>query len=69
MDHDHLGHQAHKKIPEGAKTATDPVCGMTVEVKEDTRSETYDGKSYHFCSAKCQEKFKADPWFYASGNA
>ncbi|MDB5658243.1 MAG: copper-transporting ATPase protein, partial [Cypionkella sp.] len=23
----------------------------------------------HFCSEKCQTKFKTDPWFYASGNA
>ena len=69
MDHDHHGQSIHKTIPEGAKTAIDVVCGMTVEVKEDTRSETYDGKSFHFCSAKCQDKFNADPWFYATGNS
>ena len=53
----------------GAKTAIDPVCGMTVTVKADTRTESFDGKPFHFCSDKCQTKFKGDPWFYASGNA
>jgi Cu+-exporting ATPase len=50
-------------------TAIDPVCGMTVTLKPDTRTEAFDGKSFHFCSGKCQTKFKADPWFYASGRA
>jgi len=53
----------------GAKTAIDPVCGMTVTVTADTRTESFDGKPFHFCSDKCQTKFKGDPWFYASGNA
>ncbi|WP_054006466.1 heavy metal translocating P-type ATPase [Cypionkella psychrotolerans] len=50
-------------------TAIDPVCGMTVTLKPVTRTETFDEKSFHFCSEKCQTKFKADPWFYASGRA
>ncbi len=50
-------------------TAIDPVCGMTVTVKPDTRAEPFGGKVFHFCSEKCQTKFKADPWFYASGKA
>jgi Cu+-exporting ATPase len=50
-------------------TAIDPVCGMTVTLKPDTRSETFDDKGFHFCSEKCQTKFKADPWYYASGRA
>ena len=53
--------------PEG--TAIDPVCGMTVTLKSDTRSEDYGGKTFHFCSDKCQTKFKADPWFFASGRS
>ena len=50
-------------------TAIDPVCGMTVTLKADTRTEGFGGTDYHFCSEKCQTKFKADPWFYASGKA
>ncbi|APZ51135.1 heavy metal translocating P-type ATPase [Salipiger abyssi] len=65
--HSHHDHDAH--ISEGAQTATDPVCGMTVEVTGDTRTQAFGGETYHFCSEGCEEKFKADPWFYASGNA
>lgn len=50
-------------------SAIDPVCGMTVTLKADTRTESFGGKPFHFCSEKCQTKFKVDPWFYASGNA
>ena len=50
-------------------SATDPVCGMTVVLKPDSRSESFDGKSFHFCSEKCQTKFRGDPWFYANGKA
>ncbi|EPX82131.1 Lead, cadmium, zinc and mercury transporting ATPase, Copper-translocating P-type ATPase [Salipiger mucosus DSM 16094] len=65
--HSHRDHDAH--ISEGAQTATDPVCGMTVEVTGDTRTQAFGGETFHFCSEGCEEKFKADPWFYASGNA
>src|SRR6056297_3249355 len=61
-------HHDDAPAPE-AETATDPVCGMQVEIKEDARSSDYDGQTYHFCSDGCQEKFDADPYFYASGNA
>ena len=50
-------------------TSIDPVCGMTVKLKPDTRTEAFGGKDFHFCSGKCQTKFQADPWFYASGRA
>lgn len=58
-----------------AAMAVDPVCGMTltvkvkVKVKLDTRTESFGNKHFHFCSERCQTKFKADPWFYASGKA
>ncbi len=55
--------------PDGAATAIDPVCAMTVTLKPDTRTETFAAQAFHFCSGKCQSKFQADPWFYASGNA
>ncbi|BBU59582.1 copper-translocating P-type ATPase (plasmid) [Mameliella alba] len=68
-DHAHHSHSQHAPIPAGAPTATDPVCGMTIEVKDDTRTQTFGGETHHFCSASCEDRFKADPWFYASGNA
>jgi Cu+-exporting ATPase len=42
---------------------------MTVAVKPDGRHAEFQGKTFHFCSEKCRTKFKADPWFYASGRA
>ena len=67
MEHDH--HHAAPDIPAGTETAKDPVCGMTVAVKPDGRHAEFQGETFHFCSEKCQTKFKADPWFYASGRA
>jgi Cu+-exporting ATPase len=67
MDHDH--HHAEPEISAGTETAKDPVCGMTVAVKPDGRHAEFDGETFHFCSEKCQTKFKADPWHYASGRA
>ena len=67
--HHHHGHDHGNDGPAGADTATDPVCGMTVQVTDKTRTETYDGQSFHFCSDGCQQRFRNDPYFYASGNA
>mgnify|MGYP001136103233 FL=1 len=67
MDHDH--HHSAPDIPAGTETAKDPVCGMTVAVKPDGRRAEFGDKTFHFCSGKCQTKFKIDPWFYASGRA
>lgn len=39
---------------------TDPVCGM--KVAADPQKEiAYEGTTYHFCSAKCMDKFHANP--------
>nr|WP_319485572.1 heavy metal translocating P-type ATPase [uncultured Cohaesibacter sp.] len=68
--HGHQHHDHHHGSTEpGTETATDPVCGMQVTVKEGVRSELYDGESFYFCSDGCHEKFRADPYFYASGHA
>ncbi|NKF22358.1 heavy metal translocating P-type ATPase [Solimonas marina] len=44
-----------------AETATDPVCGMQVEVATSTRHSAWQGQTYHFCSDHCLHKFSADP--------
>ena len=67
MDHEH--DHAAPDIPAGADTAKDPVCGMTVAVKPDGRHAAFGGETFHFCSEKCQTKFKEDPWFYATGRS
>ena len=58
QDHSHNSH-AH------SESQRDPVCGM--EVKPDgPYRESFEGKAYHFCSAKCLEKFQTDPHQYMS---
>ncbi|MBE0599609.1 MAG: YHS domain-containing protein [Desulfuromonadales bacterium] len=40
---------------------TDPVCGMEVSPENSAGSRMHNGRTYYFCSAKCLEKFSADP--------
>ena len=72
-DHHH-DHQHHDADPEGHSDmvlkAVDPVCGMSVEVTQDTLSKDQEGETYYFCSDRCLTQFKTDPWLYAfSGGA
>lgn len=66
-----MEHQHHRPdvVSDGGQTATDPVCGMTVAAGPDARRAEFSGKTFHFCSTKCETAFKEDPWFYASGRA
>ena len=42
--------------------AKDPICGMTVDPTAPRGgSFTHAGTTYHFCSARCREKFQAEP--------
>ena len=50
-------------------TGIDPVCGMTVKITDTSRKHDHQGTTYHFCGEKCRTRFKADPYFYLSGNA
>ncbi len=47
-------------------TVKDPVCGMDIDPKNAAATEEYQGKTYHFCSAACHDKFKAEPQKYVS---
>jgi len=49
--------------PEPA-TEHDPVCGMTVDPAKARHRAEHASQSYFFCSAKCREKFTADPARY-----
>ncbi|MGB7481220.1 MAG: heavy metal translocating P-type ATPase [Burkholderiaceae bacterium] len=53
-------HQQHEPDTAGA---TDPVCGMTVAPDPD-KSISYRGRRHYFCSSRCMEKFRADPYAY-----
>lgn len=47
-------------------TVKDPVCGMNVEVATAKHTYHLEGVDYHFCSASCLQKFKANPDAYTS---
>jgi Cu(I)/Ag(I) efflux system membrane fusion protein len=48
---------------------SDPVCGMTLKPEKVAFKETYQGKTFSFCSDSCHKKFLADPGKYASEKA
>ena len=50
--------------PPDARTATDPVCGMTVDSISSAHRIEHAGRTYHFCSAGCRTKFAASPEVY-----
>ena len=52
-----------------SSTVLDPVCGMSVDPAATAHHATYQGDEYHFCSARCREKFVADPEKYLSPDA
>jgi len=41
--------------------ATDPVCGMTVDVAAAAATAQHEGRTYHFCGEACRRRFLADP--------
>src|SRR5215831_9789816 len=49
---------------EHGQMATDPVCGMKVDVGAKGPSSVHAGEIYHFCSESCRSKFAADPQRY-----
>lgn len=46
------------------QTATDPVCGMSVDPASAGQSATHEGQEYFFCSGGCRSSFLADPARY-----
>ena len=47
-----------------ASPTIDPVCGMTVDPASTAHHAEHDGLAYFFCSARCREKFIAEPAKY-----
>ena len=62
--HDHA--HAHYDHVHSVK---DPVCGMSVDPHTAKHHAEHDGYPYHFCSARCREKFVAEPSAYLGGRA
>ena len=72
-DHKHASghhdpHGAHHHGHAAADAVIDPVCGMTVDAHTTPHRHTYQGHTYHFCSAGCRTKFAADPPKYLGEN-
>jgi Cu+-exporting ATPase len=49
--------------PSAEGAIKDPVCGMTV-TEQSLRHIQHEGRPYYFCSAKCLQKFNAEPKTY-----
>lgn len=49
--------------------ARDPVCGMRVDEWTAAHTAEHGGRRWVFCSARCRERFAADPIRYAVGPA
>lgn len=45
--------------------AIDPVCGMEVDEQASSIQATHGGKTFHFCSQECKERFQSNPEQYA----
>ena len=70
--HDHASHTDHRQggaapavapdtVPE---TVKDPVCGMMVDPAATPHRADHADQTWYFCSARCREKFVADPVRY-----
>lgn len=66
-DHPDAGH-AGTPVASGAN-AKDPVCGMTVALDTGKPQLKHAGRTYHFCSQKCHDKFRANPGAYVGAPA
>ena len=69
----HHAHGAHAPAGRSDRNAaptadnpgvTDPVCGMKVDPETSKHRFEHDGRTFHFCSARCREKFIAAPASY-----
>ena len=65
--HDHAGAAALQAG--SAHLAKDPVCGMDVDPHTAKHRADHAGRTYYFCSARCRERFVADPAKFLAAEA
>jgi YHS domain-containing protein len=58
------GHLSDRR-PELNETATDPVCGMTIDPNRAAGSRQRGGRTLHFCSDNCLDRFDSRPDAFA----
>ena len=51
------------------ETVTDPVCGMQIDPATAVASEEHEGRTYHFCSDSCHQRFVKEPGRFATATA
>ena len=59
-----MHHDTAEMTESAADMATDPVCGMKVDIGARGPSFEHRGETYYFCSQGCRTKFAADPERY-----
>jgi YHS domain-containing protein/uncharacterized membrane protein YraQ (UPF0718 family) len=74
------GHMGHSNVTaamptgemnqemERSQSASDPVCGMSVDPDQAEYRSFQKGETYYFCSAGCKETFDKDPSKYTAGS-
>ncbi len=65
--HEHHSEGAPSITGDPQSSVKDPVCGMDVDPHTSEHRARYLDAPYYFCSARCQEKFIAEPEAYLSG--
>ncbi|WP_455179442.1 heavy metal translocating P-type ATPase [Azospirillum melinis] len=66
--HDLHGHHHHAGPDDQAKVK-DPVCGMMIDPEQTVHHADHHGETFHFCSARCHDKFVAAPEQYLKPEA
>lgn len=60
-------HRNRGRLGGGRGYATDPVCGMQVQVANAPAHRSHDGHDHFFCSDRCADRFDADPHRFTAG--
>ncbi len=63
--HGHAHHHDNSRDA-ASHTVKDPVCGMDVDPATAEHKATFQARSYFFCSARCHDKFVAEPKRYVN---
>lgn len=58
----------HPEHPSAA-SATDPICGMTVDIATAEFSASHSGETYYFCGAGCRKAFALNPDAFVGADA
>jgi Cu+-exporting ATPase len=65
---DKFAENPEEYLKDADEQVTCPVSGETIAKSDAFASMEYKGKTYYFCCAGCQDKFKADPAKYVKDN-